>query len=280
LFVLVICAMLGVYVDRVQRQQAAIAAIEKSGGRALYDDQIKNGPSDTLAERWSPAWLRQKLGDDYFHPIVMVSMSSLGISGQRQQASAADELLSHLDGLPRLEFLDIQEIQASDKGLAHVGKLGELRRLFMRDARNVTDAGVSHLAGCRRLEELDLRGGSQISDEGLRVLSRWPRLKLLCLSDSRCTDRGLAHVGQMRQLTSLNLDYAVVTDDGLTFLAKLTALESLSLQDAQVTNAGLKHLRGLKNLRSLDLRGTSVTDISELRATLPDCLIHSNQPSS
>lgn len=280
LAMLAISVALGVYVNRARRQQAAITAIKKFGGEAVYDYQFKNDWSVPDADSWAPAWLRKRLSDDFFHSIKEVTVNGPADfqESQRIEVEVTDELLRNLDGLPWLEYLFVNDIPVSDDGVSHIGKLRCLRVLVIET--NVTDAGVAHLAGCRQLEALHLRGGSQLGEEGLGAISQLPRLKTLYLSEHQFTDRGLAHVGQMRQLTTLRLHYSNITDDGLAHLANLTELESLGLLGcSQVTTAGLWHLRGLKNLRSLDLQGTLVTDASKLGAALPDCVIDSNQSS-
>jgi hypothetical protein len=281
LAVLVIGVMLGGYVNRVRRQQAAIAAIEKFGGGAMYDYEIKNDWYDANGESSVADWLRNRVADDYFHSIKLVVFgpSTDLQESLRVEVEAADEVLRSLEGLPRLELLYTTKVPVSDEGMSYIGKLQCLQKLIIEDSSNVTDTGVAHLAGCRQLEALELSGDSQISDEGLRVISQLPRLKYLYLADNRCTDRGLAHIGQMRQLTALYLHYSNITDDGLAHVASLTELETLSLRDAQVTNAGLRRLSGLKNLVTLSLERTQVSDVSELSAALPKCTIFSDKPS-
>jgi Leucine-rich repeat (LRR) protein len=286
LAVLVISVAMGIYVNRVRQQQASIAAIKRLGGWAYYDYEVKeNGQYDPQGESWVPAWIRKRLPDDYFHPVVQVNMVYNDDRGNRlDNAQMTDEVLFHLDGLPRLEMLLLHGRQASDDGLAHVGRLTNLRKLYIWNSTSVTDAGVAHLAGCRNLESLHL-SESQLGDEGLRVLSELPRLKGLSLQGNRCTDAGLAHVGQMPQLTSLWIgcmdeERSKITGSGLTHLGKLTQLEELDLQNTGVGDEELAPLAALKGLKSLLLSGTAVKDLSRLQAALPNCKIDAPLPDS
>jgi hypothetical protein len=276
LAVLVISVGMGVYVNRVKRQQESIAAVKRLGGWAYYDYVISDDPYNSQGKSWAPAWLRQNLGDDYFHTVGVVNMD-FDIESGRKNDHLTDEALAHLSGFPRLQVLRLKGSQASDQGLAHVGKLKELRRLWLFDSFDVTDVGVAHLAGCRNLELLYLNH-SQVGDEGLRVLSRLPRLTELLLQGNRCTDLGLAHVGQMRQLKTLWLGDAAahnpnITDAGLIHLATLPKLEELYLDNTAITNAGLVHLQGATALKTLSLRDTLVSDASALQKALPQCRI-------
>ena len=280
LAMLVLSVGMGIYVRRAKMQQESVAAVQRLGGWAYYDYEIRDDNYDPQGESWVPAWLRRKLGDDYFHAVVQVNMVYKDeSSGQLHNLNVSDEVLSHLEGLPRLEFLLLHGKQASDEGLAHVGRVSNLRKLFILSGTSVTDAGVAHLAGCRRLEYL-LLTESKIEDEGLRVLSELPRLEELSLQGNYCTDVGLAHVGQMRQLKSLWVGQTgfrnrFITDAGAAHLAKLPRLEELELQNTSVTDAGITHMAKLKTLKGLYLSGSKVSaeGVSRLKAALPGCSI-------
>jgi hypothetical protein len=278
LAMLVLSVAMGIYVNRAKQQQKSVAAIKRLGGWAYYDFEITKDQYDPQGRSWAPAWLRQKLGDDYLHTVVQVNMVYNDDTGKRlDNMNMSDEVLSHLDGLPRLEALLLHGQQASDGGLANVGRLANLRMLYIWNGTKVTDAGVAHLAGCRRLEYLHL-SESKLGDDGLKVLSELPRLKKLSLQGNFCTDAGLAHLAKMQQLTELWIGETgfrnrFITDAGVAHLAKLPKLEELELQSTSVTNAGLVHLEGMKNLKFLCLGGSKVTDTSRLQAALPGCKI-------
>ena len=285
LAMMVISVGMGTHVNRVKRQQESIAAVKRLGGWAHYDYEIQHdGQFDPEGESWAPGWLRAKLGDDYFHSIVHVNMvySDDPGGGRLDNPQLTDEVLAHLGGFPRLEALLLKESQATNTGLAHVGKLKNLRKLYMWDASNVTDAGVAHLANCRRLEYLHL-SESQMGDESARVLSQLPRLSGLSLQGNNLTDAGLVHLGKVTPLRDLWIGCldnrrSRITDDGLAHLRNLTELDTLEAQNSQVTNAGLSHLTRIKKLRWLILDSTSVTDAAELQAILPQCKIQHSPP--
>src|SRR5688572_24173233 len=84
LAVLVFGVGMGVYVNRVKRQQASIAAVKRLGGWAYYDYEVQaDGQYDPEGKSWVPAWIRARLADDYFHPIVHVNMVYNDDTGKR-----------------------------------------------------------------------------------------------------------------------------------------------------------------------------------------------------
>lgn len=284
LAVLAISVGMGVYVNRVKRQQESIAAVKRLGGWTYYDYEVdEKGEYDPQGESWAPAWLRRVLPDDYLHSIVHVNMVYNDDSGGRlDNSQVTDEVLSHLDGFPRLEMLLLKEMQASDAGLAHVGRLTRLKRLYIWDGNEVTDAGVAHLAGLRNLEYLHL-SDSRIGDGSARVLAQLPRVTGLSLQGNNITDAGCEHLGTMTQLTDLWIGCvderrSQIGDEGLAHLRNLTELSTLEIQHSEVTNEGLKCLAKLTKLRSLILHSSPVDDPNRLKDVLPQCKVGCSPP--
>jgi Leucine Rich Repeat (LRR) protein len=284
LAVLVISVGMAWYVNRVKRQQESIAAVKRLGGWTYYDYEVgENGQYDPEGESWAPAWLRKVLPDDYLHAIVHVNMVYNDDRGGRiDNKQMTDEVLSHLDGLPKVEMLLLHGSQASDNGLAHLGRLASLRKLYIWDTPGVTDVGVAHLAGCRKLEYVHL-SGSQLSDDSARVFAQLPRLKGLSLQGNNLTDAGCEHLGKMTQLESLWIGCvderrSKIGDAGVAHLWNLTNLDTLEIQHSEVTNEGLMHLTKLTKLRSLILNSSAVDDPSALKKALPQCQIDCSPP--
>lgn len=139
----VVLSWFTVRMQRATRQRAAVTTITSLGGMVVFDDE----PEDMLAARTGsrvPRWLRQLLGDDFFHTAVRVVAFN----------DASMEAVPHLPALRRIDFVGSP---ATDAGLVHVRGLRRLQRLNLADTQ-ITDAGLEHLTGLTQLRELCLRG--------------------------------------------------------------------------------------------------------------------------
>ena len=280
LAVLVIGVGMGLYVNRVRRQQAAVAAIRQAGGNVYYDYQQTDGYLDVARESRVPDWLRKKLGNDWFHSVVNVNVIYRNdAKGTSKTAPSNDDFLDALAQLPRLEALVMLHGTASDEGLEKISRVRHLKELVLMDAIHVTDRGVAYLPALEDLESLTL-SESQITDDSLRALGQLPRLKQLMIQGNQLTNEGLKHVGQLRGLEGLwvcRLDgkrNLSITDEGLVHLRGLDRLQQLGLQGTGVTDAGMDHLAVLKELKDVFVGGTDVRDAGRLQSAVPDCVIH------
>ena len=61
--------------SRVQRDAAA--AIEKTGGEVFYDWEWKDGSPVPNGKPWSPKWLTDLIGVDYFGHVVWVVCANM-----------------------------------------------------------------------------------------------------------------------------------------------------------------------------------------------------------
>jgi hypothetical protein len=280
LAVLVISVSLGIYVNRVRRQQTAIAAIRRVGGNVYYDYQHDGESLDVDRKSSVPAWLRERLGDDWFHSVVNVNVIYRNdAKGTSKTAPSSDDFLDALAQLPRLKALVTLYGPASDEGLEKISRVRHLKELVLMDAIHVTDRGIAYLPALEDLESLTLIE-SQITDDSLRTLGQLPRLKQLMVQGNHLTNEGLKHAGQMRGLQGLwlcRLDgkrNVSISDDGLVHLRGLSQLQQLGLQGTGVTDAGIDHLAVLKELKDVFVGGTDVRDATRLQSALPNCVIH------
>jgi hypothetical protein len=266
---------LGRAVHRANEQRRAVAAVRKSGGMVLYDHQFSapRGRPNPSGWGWVPTWLRDRLGDDFFHDVKTVQFFSRPVT---------DDDLAPLATFDRLEELSISGSPITDAGLRHIAGLGELRTVSLFDDRGLTDAGVAHLAGLTKLRTLALDNAG-LTDAGLAHLGRMTDLETLMLQGTRVTGPGLAHLGRMPnlkklytpadevgmahigRLTGLQELYAYDTrsptpGDGLARIAGLRGLRVLVAGRSHCSDAGLARIAGLSNLTDLDVGGDRVTD--------------------
>ena len=121
--------VLGVWVQRAERQRRAVAAMREDGGKVMYDYE-ESRPRAVNGDLPGPDWLCRLLGVDYFANVTHAHLSR----------------------------------SATDATLSHLGDLTSLKSLWL-DGTQVTDTGLAHLTGLARLQELDL-SGTQVTDAG------------------------------------------------------------------------------------------------------------------
>lgn len=213
----------------------------------------------------------------------------------------SDSGLKHLQGLPRLEKLDLRGTAITDAGLKHMQGLRRLEKLDLRETA-ITDAGLATVGALRSLKRLDI-SGTQVGDSGMQHLQGLAGLEELQLVDTAVTDAGLAHLGRLTALRSLTVfggdlfgkgitDRSTtilrnmprlrflelggcLSDRGLRNLAQLSELEELYLESGSgdITDEGLKALEGLSGLKVLTVAFPQRVDRGKawLRRALPGC---------
>lgn len=212
-----------------------------------------------------------------------------------------DSSLKYIRDLKELRLLRFnwRTCKVTDKGLAYISGLENLKSLDLEGLKGVTDAGLTHLSGLKNLKRLNLSKTS-VTDSGLRHLENLTDLIYLDLSKTTITDEGLSHLAGFQKLEVLDLttskanqlrmrflmeqtlfkgkDQAeskfldfitipknsstsspVITDQGLRHLGKLKNMRELSLSGHKITKAGFKYLEGLSKLKRLDLTYTGLT---------------------
>jgi hypothetical protein len=175
-----VSGFLGWTLYRARVQRDAVWAIERAGGRVLYDCEWRwgKGTMPPTGAIWSPHPWFESIGIDYVSNVVFVDLGDRG----------SDELLEHVGRLPKLKYLRLARSPVTDAGLAHLDGLNSLRWLSLDDTK-VTDSGLVHLSRLTRLETL-LLGLTGISDSGLPHLKSLTGLKVLSLSLTSVTIAG------------------------------------------------------------------------------------------
>jgi len=225
-------------------------------------------------------------------------VTALGLSGVRQ---VTDEGLQHLARMPQLEHLSLNEYpggRLTDRGLAVLRHLPNLRTFEMTWQRGITDAGLRHLASCERIEQVDVMGtptgdglieamqgkprlrrlatGRLVSDAGLALLPNVPLLRrhrpaqtsdgrrpgASLLVDGPFTSRGFARVAALDGLEDLDLFWHVtnLTSDALAALTALPHLESLGADGRLSDDEAMVHIGAIPRLRRLRAQESASTD--------------------
>ena len=169
---------------RADRQKQAVDTIIGSGGWVNYDYQLTdpnlpfNHPRawNVNAEMPGPAWLRSRLGDDWFRRPIWVTATT-------------DMSANQVGDLPDILELTISHGPITDAGLARLGGLRNLRDLNVSGTW-ITDAGLDNIRDLKALHDLNL-SDTKITDEGLRKLAGLTNLERLGLINTQATGAGL-----------------------------------------------------------------------------------------
>ena len=166
----IVGVLLGIEVNRAARQQIAVAAIREMGGTVIYNWQ-RVGP---MGERLQIGTVRKLLGDHLFAHVDMVSLFMCHLS---------DDDLKCLDGLSKLERLNLSGNPITGSGFGHLVHLTTLNELLLSETK-VADSSLPALVELKRLEFLAL-DGTEITDAGLACLQSFSGLKGLALGESQ-----------------------------------------------------------------------------------------------
>lgn len=282
LLVLAIGLVLGWKINRAKTQKRAVALIEKAGGSVVHDYSFDGThPYKNRESPPAPAWLRARLGDEFFQEVTSVSFYNPVTDDQIAPIADFDRLLAfelhrtHVTdaGLARLKSLNwLRQLHIEQKGLS-IGEINskEVRKIFQeldhltynqkvgeimrRRGAAITDAGLAHLASLTSLQELTLLLPG-ITDAGLAHVGKLTDLRVLKLINTGVGDAGLVHLKGLNRLRELTITGEGVTDAGVASLAGLTGLRSLALWHTRITDAGLAHLERMDQLEVLDLQGS------------------------
>ena len=139
-------------------QKAAIAEIEKLGGRIERDETVKEKDK----------------------PIVAITLST---------TQAGDDALDRLKAFDHLKKLSLNSTKITNAGLERLKSIPTLEKLYLVDAK-IDDAGLDHLKELKHLRVLSLVG-TGTTDAGLDKLKSLGELSELYLYGTKVTDEGV-----------------------------------------------------------------------------------------
>jgi hypothetical protein len=243
-------------VNHARAQRLALEAVKADRGWVLYADEFKMGkvivPSGSSLWKpswgtltpgkgpWAPAWLRRAVGDEFFREMVHVSLfvdvQKASMTAPNDLPLPVDDVLFKLRGQTGIKTLHLGGATVTDKGLASVAELTDLRELAIWWATGITDAGMADL-------------------------SHLPRLSMVDISLSKLTDEGIGKLGRLPMLEDLSVQGQSFSDQALIDLSRATHLKSLILRGngSKVTEKGIEQLKKLKGLRILSLEATRIS---------------------
>jgi Leucine-rich repeat (LRR) protein len=142
----------GMRVERVRVQQAAVEAFLKTGGQCYW---------------------------------TYGNITTLYVTGPQ----VTDAAIARVRQLRHLVVLNIGSSNVTDAGMANLQGLSDLIQLWL-DNTPISDAGLTHMRGLSQLQILSL-SGNRITDAGLEHLCRLTRLRSLYFLNTKVTKEGV-----------------------------------------------------------------------------------------
>ena len=136
---------------------------------------------------------------------------------------------AHLDLLKplaaQIHSLNLGATKVSDRGLAKIASLKQLRRLYL-DRSNIGDAGMANLKGFNELVYLNLYG-SKVTDKGLAQLSGLGKLRKLFVWQTGVTREGAAAFAKGKKI-EINTGWVAPPEPKPTPKPKATAKKTIN----------------------------------------------------
>ena len=146
-----------------------------------------------------------------------------------------------------ITLADTDPIMVNDQLLEHLQGLPELRRLRINNIYGreypVTDRGMENLVRVTTIEQLRLQYAS-VSDRGVQALLNLSNLQLLDLTGTAITDQSVKLIAQhWPSLQQLSLNSTDITVDCVPFLVSMQNLETLDLLQTRLTNSQARSIK-------------------------------------
>ncbi len=170
--------------------------------------------------------------------------------------TVTDDGLTHLTGLPRLEFLLISGGKAiTDRGMKVIAKCSSLRHLYIAGAA-VTDAGVEALKPLTKLESLIL-SSTQVRGTAFESLTHLQSLERLNLWGTQFQPECIDFLSELKGLRSLDVGWMPHLTETEQW-RKLGRLQQLTRLVEDVNRPRLNELRS-----ALPKSTVETTDLTE-----------------
>ncbi|HEY9680227.1 MAG TPA: hypothetical protein V6C86_01400 [Oculatellaceae cyanobacterium] len=232
-------------------------------------------PSDRLVVLKANANLVAKPEQlDKLSPDIVDSISIAATPIDETEDDRADEVLSHVARLTGLKEVKLNQVVASDNGLAKLKVLKNLVTL-KADIGNAHGSCLKELSSLPKLTTLDL-SANPLESKNLKPLADFPSLKRLIVRHASLDEEAAKYIGQCKQLDDVSLaGNHKINDKAMPYLAKISTLTKLDLSDTSVTAKGLAELHGLNKLERLSVSERYVfkRQLPELAKILPHTII-------
>ena len=208
LVVTLVAIWLGITVNQIQTQRAAVRQIQAAGGNVMFDyHNVAPRTISTSGRPRGPEWLRKLFGPELFDRPVWVTLFD-----------PPDE--HWVDGVVQLPSI----------------------KYLLLSGEHVTDENVARLSGMTNLWELHLIQSS-ISDEALRTVGQLSSLRWLTITTAKISDTGIADLQGLKNLEELRISNVRLTDAAVAPLSMLKNLSKLEMSKTGLSAEGLRQLR-------------------------------------
>jgi internalin A len=175
-----------------------------------------------------------------------------------QQTNVTDAGLAEISEIKSLCDLEMARVLCSPKGLEALTALPNLDTIDVSMIPGFTDEWLKPIGQCKALRKLDIEANN-VRGPGLAYLKDLKKLDFLRARAVKFDPDGLTHLPLLPSLTRLELPAATVTKKDIAWLARLPALKTLELHETAVDDDAIAPLAASKSLENLDLHKTDVT---------------------
>ena len=186
-------------------QNQIILDLQRLGASVTFEHTLNVPPPVPTP---GPEFLKRLLGEYAFSQVDQIRLSGEDVT---------DETLIRVAMVSRPASLILSSDRITDRGLAHLAELRELRALEVQ-SRNTTAAGYKQLRGMK-LSSLILRRNNRTSgdvdDSWMPEIAALTQVRYLSLQGTQITDAGLAHLHHSKELRRLFLADTKVTAKGV-----------------------------------------------------------------
>ena len=272
-----VAVVVGVRLNRANRQKVAVRYIQQVGGVVQYDipSKPKQSARARLVNELEPTAngvLEQMLGIDFFYDVKSVEitprarsrhehMLELSLNDRLLQTTSPQVLQDLIEAIARSRATAAkQQIQTDwDAAIAAVSELRTVESIEL-DCGRISSNQLELFGKLPRLKSLNLHN-VLLQDSEAPSLRKLERLSSL-VADNRFSDAGLLALEGHPALEQIYLNYgnSSITDKGMRSLATMRRLRVIDVSGCEITDAGVRQLSRIRNLRWLDLSFTQVSD--------------------
>ncbi len=204
--VTLLCIGLAIWTHRAREQTRIVKHIRENYGTVMYDWEPQPTPKINTVRSPVPAWLLERLGEDFFHRVVWAHVRG-------------DVDLEQVSRLTAIRDLTIWKEDLTDETLRPITRLSNLRTLTIQSDKHQSLPG-------------DYPDTTRIGDPSLALIALMPRLEKVYADGINFSAEGLAALAESRSLHTvwINHCHASVTPADVKPLLQSGRLQRLMVR--------------------------------------------------